>query len=67
MVTMGTAATSVKTEEQHEVSQTLKCRSKRKKTLCAQSRNQLYGNSLGAEKKLDSKMSVRHAEMGQDS
>ena len=64
MVTMGTAATPGKTEKQHEISQMLKCRSERK-TLYAQSRNQLHCNSLGAEKKSESRTPVRHAEMGQ--
>lgn len=67
MVTMGTAATPMKTEKQQEISQTLKCKSKRRKTLCAQSRNQLHCNSLGAEKKLEIRMSVRHIETGQES
>lgn len=59
MVTMGTAATPMKTEKWHEVSQALKCTSKRKKSLYAQSRNKLHCKSLGAEKKLESRMSVR--------
>lgn len=58
---MGTAATPVKTEKQPEVSQALKCMSKRKKnSLYAQSKNELHCKSVGAEKKLESRMSVRH-------
>lgn len=56
MVTMGNVATPMKTEKQHEVSQALKCMSKRKKSLYAQSRNELHCKSLGAEK---SRMCVR--------
>lgn len=56
MVTMGNAATPMKTEKQHEVSQALKCMSKRKKSLYAQSRNELHCKPLGAEK---SRMCVR--------
>lgn len=59
MVTMGTAVTPMKTEKQHEVSQALKCRSKRKKSLYPQSRNELHCKSLGAENKAESRMSVR--------
>lgn len=45
----------------------IKMQVKNKKILCAQSSNQLHCNSLGAEKKLESKMSVRHAETGWES
>lgn len=44
----------------------IKCRSKRKKTLCVQRRSQLHCNSLRAENKLEHRMSVRHTETGQE-